>query len=337
MASAILHGGGVAAAAALYGGDPVDWLDLSTGLNPLPPELPVLAPRIWHRLPDADLLMATRQAAAAFYGAQACLPLAVPGTQASIQHLPRLVPAGGTAAVLEPTYGEYRRVLTEAGLPVVACNGLEAIPETAGLVVVVNPNNPTGRQLPRAALLAQAARLAERGGLLVVDEAFADVAPQESLSDVAGRHPGLLVFRSFGKFFGLAGIRLGFVLGPERILHAIGDALGPWAVSGPALAVAQAVFTQPSQPIRSRILERHESLHHVLTTAGLTIAGGTALFALIELEGAAALHEHLCRRLILTRRFDYAPRWLRLGLSPDEAGDARLAVALAAWQPKPGA
>lgn len=331
MQARIVHGGGVAAAAARYGGAPADWLDLSTGLNPVPPAIPAIPDAVWHRLPDADLLLRARQAAAAFYGSAHCLPLAVPGTQAAIQHLPALVPPGCRAVVLGPTYGEYRRVLEAARLPVVEIDDLSEVPDDAGLLVVVNPNNPTGRVVPRTTLLALAGRMAAAGGHLVVDEAFADVSPNESLAGVAGREDGLIVFRSFGKVFGLAGLRLGFVLGPAAVLEGLGEALGPWAVSGPALSVAAALMPADPAPLRAAIAARRRDLDAVLAEAGLPVVGGTALFSLIAVPDAAGLHDHLCRQRILARRFDYAPDWLRLGLAPDARGDARLAAALAAW------
>lgn len=331
MSGRIVHGGGIGAAAALYGARPEDWLDLSTGLSPCPPALPAIPDRIWHRLPDQDLLNETRHAARTFYGTSDILPLPVPGTQSVIQLLPKLTDRERLAAILSPTYGEYGRVLSGNGFAVDAVATLDDVDPGCGLAVVVNPNNPTGRLHAPQALLELADRLAGQGGFLVVDEAFGDCTPETSLAGAVSMRPNLIVFRSFGKFFGLAGLRLGFVIAQDNILQRFADWLGPWAVSGPALSVATDLLSADPQPLRRIIAERRAGLGQVLDRAGLNVDGGTSLFALVTDPRAAELHTHLCRAHILTRKFDYAPTWLRFGLSPDPASDQRLAAALATW------
>lgn len=326
----IAHGGGIAAAAARFGGQPEDWLDLSTGINPIPAILPEVDSAAWHRLPDRQRQDAARAAAARYYATPRALPLPVPGTQSVIQLLPRFVAAGRRAAVLSPTYGEYARVLENAGLPVDRIAGLDAVSGAHGLVVVVNPNNPDGRLFSRTVLLDLHARIARTGGLLVVDEAFGDMGFATCISPLAGDDAhGLLVFRSFGKFFGLAGLRLGFVVGETAVLDRIEDGLGPWAVSGPALTIATKLMDSDTSGIRRSIDARKAALDATLSAAGLDIVGGTGLFSLVDHADAALLHEKLCRHHILVRPFDYNPRWLRFGLTPDGAADARLAAALA--------
>jgi len=326
----IVHGGGIAAAAARFGGRPEDWLDLSTGINPTPVALPKIDVAAWHRLPDRHRQDDARAAAAHYYGTPNALPLPVPGTQSVIQLLPRLVPAGRRAAVLVPTYGEYARVLDNAGVAVDRIDNLDAATDAHGLVVVVNPNNPTGRLFDRETLLALHARVSARGGLLIVDEAFGDMRPETCIAPLAGDGtPGLLVFRSFGKFFGLAGLRLGFVIGESAVLDRIEDGLGPWAVSGPALTIATNLMASDTGPIRDAIAARKAALDAALAAGGLDVIGGTGLFSLVEHPDAATIHHRLCRHRILVRPFDYNPRWLRFGLAPDSAGGKRLAEALA--------
>jgi cobalamin biosynthetic protein CobC len=325
----IVHGGGVTAAAARFGGRAEDWLDLSTGINPNPVLLPSIDPAAWHRLPDRNRIDRARQAAVHYYRAENCLPLPVPGTQSAIQLLPRLVGSGRRAAILSPTYGEYARVLRAAGIPVDAVDGAGGVTDAHGLVVAVNPNNPDGRRLGSEAILALYARVRANGGVLLVDEAFGDSQPDQTIAPIAGDGmPGLIVFRSFGKFFGLAGLRLGFVLGEADVLDAFEDWLGPWAVSGPALAVATGLMEADPAPIHAAIHARKSALDAVLAAAGLPIAGGTELFTLVAHDDAVALHAALCRRHILVRAFDYNPRWLRFGLAPDPTADDRLAAAL---------
>ena len=331
MSGPIVHGGGLSAAAARYGGDPAAWLDLSTGINPNPVTVPVVPVAAWHRLPDRGLVDAARMAAQSYYGSTGILPLPVPGTQSVIQLLPRLADPARRIAILGPTYGEYGRAFSRAGFEVDAIGELSDIGEAHGMVVVVNPNNPTGRLLPADVLESLGRRLEAEHATLVVDEAFCDCAPSESLAGRAENNPNLMIFRSFGKFFGLAGLRLGFVIASDSILAGFDEDLGPWAVSGPALSIATQLLSADMSALRASIVERKIALDAVLSGAGLPASGGTALFSLVRTADAGGLHDHLCRAHILTRIFDYAPDWMRIGLAPDAAADARLAAALAAW------
>lgn len=324
----IVHGGGITAAARLYGGKPQDWLDLSTGINPNPVTLPDVPVAAWHRLPDQHLQERAREAARDYYHSGDILPLPVPGTQSVIQMLPRIV-RGGSVAILSPTYGEYARAFMLAGLRLRQISSVAELSDDDGLVVVVNPNNPDGRKLSIDELRALHDRQHGRGGTLLVDEAFGDVEPEASLAPHAASMPSLVIFRSFGKFFGLAGLRLGFVIAEPSILERFKDWLGPWAVSGPALSIAASLMERDTGAIRDRIMQRHRALKSVLLRSGLRIVGGTALFSLVADERAEGLYTHLCRHHILVRKFDYAHNWLRFGLAPDEEADQRLAGALA--------
>ncbi|MCV3764399.1 threonine-phosphate decarboxylase CobD [Rhizobium sp. TRM95796] len=335
----ILHGGAIAAAARVYGGDPCDWLDLSTGINPNPPHIPGIPTRVWNRLPDADLIDRARAAARAWYlrgveadSDEAGLPLAVPGTQALIQILPRLAPAGRPIAVLSPTYGEYGLCFRRAGFAVEAIADLAELRPEHGLVIVVNPNNPTGRLHDAGELRDLARRLEGQGARLHVDEAFGDSRPEATLAGFAPKTRNVTVSRSFGKFFGLAGVRLGFVFARPDTLEFVEAELGPWAVSGPALHLAAELMAGDGGAVAEAIEQRSAALSAVLDDAGLGRVGGTDLFQTVIHENASALFEHLARSHILVRKFDYAADWLRIGLAPDEEGDRRLAKALASFE-----
>jgi cobalamin biosynthesis protein CobC len=328
MTAPILHGGGISEAAALFGGTVEDWLDLSTGINPCPVALPEIDPRVWHRLPEKHFDEAARAAASRYYRTGGLLPLPVPGTQAAIQLLPRLAGSAKRAAVFAPTYGEYARVLKAAETAVEFVEGTDDLTVAHGIAVVVNPNNPTGRLFRPEEILAMAAVMRAQGGLLVVDEAFGDLYPEASVAPQVVDHDNLIVFRSFGKFFGLAGLRLGFVIAAPSVMESIREWLGPWAVSGPALAISAKLMEGGTKAIAKHILQRKAGLDVVLERAGLKVIGGTGLFVLIEHERAYDLHTALCEARILTRRFDYNPRWLRIGLAADENEDRRLAEAL---------
>ncbi|MEO1695413.1 MAG: aminotransferase class I/II-fold pyridoxal phosphate-dependent enzyme, partial [Pseudomonadota bacterium] len=200
-------------------------------------------------------------------------------------------------------------------------------------VVVVNPNNPTGRVWPAAPLMMLASVLAARGGHLIVDESFADAAPQRQLSGHCGR-PGLIVLRSFGKFFGLAGLRLGFALGPKEEIDRLTAWLGPWAVSGPAISIATKAFADTAwvETTRTRLQADSDALAAALTAHGFEIVGQTPLFVTGARTDAATLHTRLAKEGIWTRAFHYAPTWLRFGVS-NASDRARLVAALAAATP----
>lgn len=324
---AIWHGGDLAMARTLFPQAPEPWIDLSTGINPIPYPLPGLPLSLWQRLPgqaeEAALLAAARKA----YRIRPESGLvAAPGTQILIELLPRLMPAANVA-VLGPTYGEHAPAWRRAGA---AVRDIADLAEVGGasIVVLVNPNNPDGRIIPQERLIALAGRLAARGGLLVVDEAFADFAPEASLLP---RLPaGALVLRSFGKAYGLAGLRLGFAVCEPRLAGALQAMLGPWAVAGPALhvgalALADAGWLASAGAARAADSRRLDAL---LAPHG-RIVGGTALYRLLETPTAPALFERLGRAGIYVRRFQHDASRLRLGLPGDEAAWLRLAQALA--------
>ncbi len=326
----IAHGGGLSDACRRFGGQPSDWLDLSTGINPLAPAVPSIDPNAWQRLPDRDALVAAELAAARFYGAPAGIrPVALAGTQSAIQILPRLATVG-TVAILSPTYGEYARSFAANGWTMREVPSVGDIGSDVTAAVMVNPNNPTGRVVAPADLMSRAKSLSARSGMLIVDEAFADLDPAISCVPMVGEVPGLIVLKSFGKFFGLAGIRLGFALADQAIEAALRAHLGPWAVSGPALAIGTDLLDRRDlhHVLCATIRERNQATSEVLRRAGLSIIGDGGLFLLVEQPCASALHEHLAKNHILVRAFDHAPIWLRFGLTADDSAATRLAEAL---------
>ncbi|MGE0253222.1 MAG: threonine-phosphate decarboxylase CobD [Alphaproteobacteria bacterium] len=325
--AAIEHGGDLSAARRRFPGAPEPFIDLSTGINPVPWPVPVLPADALMRLPGRDALDRLAAAAALRYGAPgaACV-VAAPGTQILLPPVAALR-APGRAAVLGPTYAEHARAAALSGHRV---DDVIQVSDLAGvaLAVVTNPNNPDGRVVPRAELLA----LAGRTGLLVVDEAFMDVGPAgESLAGDVARG-GIVVLRSFGKFFGLAGLRLGFAIAAPDMAAILRDRLGPWAVSGPALAIGAAALadTEWIAATRRRLAADAARLDGLLAGAGLTVAGGTALFRYVGTPDADGLYERLGRRGILVRRFAGRPDRLRFGLPGEEAEWRRLGEALAA-------
>ena len=316
------HGGNLDVARARFGGEPADWVDLSTGINRRPYPVPQLPLHHWQALPSRAEIEALHQAARVAYHTTAPL-LATAGAQAAIQMLPGLAPPGH-AKILGPTYGEFGHVLRNAGWAVETVSDLEAL-SGADLAIVVNPNNPDGRRHDPQALLA----LASRVGRLVIDESFADVTPEMSLAPQAGR-AGLLILRSFGKFYGLAGLRLGFVLGGEADIAALARSAGPWPVSGVAIEIGRAALADGrwASETRMRLSRDATRLDGLAQAAGWQLIGGTPLFRLYDAGDGLRAQERLAHARIWSRVFRDRPSWLRLGLPGEEAEWQRLAAAL---------
>jgi cobalamin biosynthetic protein CobC len=326
--SALLHGGRLTEARRLFPGAPEPFVDLSTGINPVPYPVPDLPAEMFARLPEPEALEALQTAAASAYGTVPAMVVAAPGTQALINLLPRLLPQR-EVAVLGPTYAEHAASWRAAGSHVTEVARFEDLEKAAPCAVLCNPNNPDGRLVPPAALSALADRLAGRGGLVVVDEAFADFEGEVSVVP-ALPHPALVVLRSFGKAYGLAGLRLGFALADARTAGLIRAALGPWVVSGPAIAIGcRALLDRVWVADAAARLKREAAdLDRCLAAAGLRVLGGTRLFRLAEGAHAAALFQQLGTAGILVRRFPAQPRWLRFGIPGQSAEWDRLRVAL---------
>ncbi|MFV0300820.1 MAG: threonine-phosphate decarboxylase CobD [Paracoccus sp. (in: a-proteobacteria)] len=314
------HGGDIDRARARFGAG--DWIDLSTGINRRPWPVDALPEAVWRALPTESARAQLIGVAAGWFGCapERVLPLA--GASAAIQLLPRLLPAG-RAAVIAPSYNEHAASLRDAGWQVGEVAGIEAM-SGADLAVVVNPNNPDGREWRPGTL----AGLAGRVGHLVVDESFADARPDLSL---AGDMPeNVTLLRSFGKFWGLAGLRLGFAVGAPELLAGLARAAGPWSVNGPALeigarAMADAAWADDTVVYHSEAALR---LDRLALRRGWQPVGGTHLFRLYDTGDAAAAQEELARAHIWTRRFPYSGGWLRMGIPGNHAEWDRLAAAM---------
>ena len=322
------HGGRLRKAALHYGIAEADWLDLSSGLAPWPWAIPEIAPRAWARLPETE--DGLEQAAREYYGASQVLPVA--GSQMAIQLLPRLRRAG-KVGVLSPCYAEHAEAWRRNGYIVreVVEQEVDFYLDKLDVLVVVNPNNPTGLSLTPERLLDWHARLAQRGGWLVVDEAFMDNTPHLSLAAFANQ-VGLIVLRSFGKFFGLAGVRLGFVLAERKLLKLLAEQVGPWAVSGPTRVLGQVCLrdTDGHQQQRRRSEAASLRLIELLERHGFKPHGGCALFQWLITERAEHLYEFMARQGILLRLFSHNSS-VRFGLPADENDWLRLERAFVAY------
>lgn len=313
----------------MFPGAPEPFVDLSTGINPRPYPMPPLSPDVFARLPEPAALERLCAAAARAYGApSAAHVVAAPGAQMLLPQVAALLPPG-RAAVLAPTYSEHARAAALAGHTVIETGDIARLAD-ADLAVVVNPNNPDGRVVAADALRPLAAALAARGGLVVVDEAFMEVGPAgASLAGDAA--DGLVVLRSFGKFFGLAGLRLGFALAGPAQASRLRATLGPWPVAGPAIAVGTAALADTPwiEATRCNLAVAAQRLDQLLAGAGLDIVGGTPLYRLVRTSRAPLVFDRLGRAGIVVRRFGREPTWLRFGLPGEEAAWDRLRAALA--------
>jgi len=320
---------------------PEPWLDLSTGINPVPWPVADAAAPDWTRLPEPDALAGLEAVAARYFGVMPEHVCATPGSELGL----RLLADAGAPAPFSCLWPAYRTHLE--GLPGCQPGSPEELAQLArqpGTLLLANPNNPDGRLLGVDTLLKVARDKQRAGGWLVVDEAFIDAHAGGSLApslwNIMTEQPDLpvVLLRSFGKFFGLPGLRLGFLIGPLGLVQRMRALLGSWPVNAAAISIGRAAYADEvwHATTRARLSEDCAVLDDLLTRHGLSPRGDCPLFRLVEAEehegGSAALFEHLARQGILTRPFSYDPRWLRIGLPATRAQRARLDAALAGWR-----
>lgn len=305
------HGGRIDAAIAEFGGSYDDWIDLSTGINPDPYPLPKIDTRYWTNLPDDLQIKGLEDAARSFWrvpdGAEI---VATPGASAAIACLPKLI-AGISVHIPKPTYNEHAAAFSSNGW---------ASRKDADTLVVVNPNNPDGKIWNKVDVTAKHC---------IIDESFCDVVPDASLIELS-RSLDHVILKSFGKFWGLAGLRLGFAICLPEFATKLRNGLGPWPVSGPACQIGTHALLDEQWAIETRIKLAHSSdrLDEMLTGAGFEIVGGTSLFRLVSTNNARDAFNHLASNSILTRIFPYSDKWIRFGLPNGEENWARIDQAL---------
>jgi cobalamin biosynthetic protein CobC len=296
------HGGGLDAAIAKYGGSRAEWLDLSTGINPVPYPMPTLPKDAWTALPDEAAFERLYALARRLWNVpEEAAIIGATGASAIIAALPRVIPKG-EVCIPGPTYNEHGAAF--------AASGWRLGQDPSHALVAVHPNNPDGHIWKVNDLEA---------AYTVIDESFCDIAPDQSLIHLASR-PGTVVLKSFGKFWGLAGLRLGFAIGDRAIITKLTDLLGPWQISGPALAIGAEALADPAwaDETRQRLDRDTARLDGLLTKNGAELVGGTTLFRLYKVENAKAAQDQLAKHHVWSRVFPYAPDWLRLGLPAPE-------------------
>jgi len=304
------HGGGIDDAVAQYGGARADWLDLSTGINPVPYPIPTIEADAWNALPDQTATGTLKAAARKFWNVpKTATVLAAPGASSLIARIPLLAEIG-MVRVESRTYNEH-----EAGFRMAGWDVSDDAPTAR---VIVSPNNPTGDYWSGS----------DQTPLLIIDESFCDLSPENSRIDLAASS-GTIILKSFGKFWGLAGLRLGFAIGDPALIGKLSDALGPWPVSGPALRIGAAALADNdwADKTRTRLADDAARLDALMLAKGAEIQGGTELFRLYRVDDAAVWQTRLAEHHIWSRIFPYSKTWLRLGLpAPDRWGQLEAAL-----------
>ena len=331
------HGGNFTAAAKAFGFNPAEMIDLSTGIAPrsFPVEGVDLTARHWRDLPQTDVEQALIDAMKTHWHCDSAAEVVLAPGSGVVISLAATLPSKIEVMIPDPVYSEHEIAWAQQGHHVVTypAGQIPHLTPAAKAIIAVQPGNPTGQINPPQDWLAVIDAMAERGGMVIVDEAFIDIMPEQSLAPMAGRK-GLLVIRSFGKFYGLAGVRLGAAIGHRDDIQRLQQLLGPWAVSTLALdlglkAIADTAWAESQ---RQWLNQEMTLLHGVLQSAGLAICGGTALYALAEVGDAQALHQHLAQHGLWTRIFDHHPHWMRFGLPATPEERQRLASALKGWR-----
>jgi len=316
------HGGRLSEAQARYGGD--DWIDLSTGISPLMWPGAEAVALDWRALPEPGALAALEEAAAAHFGVDPAHVCTVPGSEMGLRLVGRMLDLPGRW--LTPSYRTHGEIFSQGHA---VRNGEEAQGRVG--LLLANPNNPDGRIVAPDRLRQWLDGLERTGGWLIVDEAYADAVPQYSLAAEVGDGRRLILLRSFGKFFGLAGVRLGFLVGPRAIMAQARRLIGDWPVSTAAIAFGRAAYRDRLWIAEARAVQQAGAarMDALLARQGMKARGQCPLFRLIEGQDGAALFERLARHAILSRPFEENSGWLRLGLPGDESAWARLGRALA--------
>lgn len=330
MSAGIPHGGALDTAIAEFGGERDDWLDLSTGINPEPYPVHDLSRELWAKLPDHSALSVLEDTAREYYRVpEGFSVVAAPGTQSLIEMLPQLLPGNSATIIARQTgvYGEHAYCCEKAARETRLEDTPSEVADAESMAVLVHPNNPDGHVWPADQVEALAVRMLGNG-YLVIDEAFCDTIPEHSF--IPNMQGNMIVLRSFGKFFGLAGLRLGFAICYQEIATEIRSRLGPWAVSGPALAIGAKAFADRAwiERTKAELTRKSALLVQALEAAGLEIVGANPLFLLARCDGAAELHERLSQQHILVRSFERRSDLLRFGLPADEHELDRFVAAL---------
>lgn len=322
------HGGCLSAFQRAYPMAPSPWYDLSTGVNPFHYPFNGHFASSLCALPEAEKLDALRHAAAQAYDSCAEDIVAAPGTQTIIGLMPYLL-APPRVYIEAPTYSGHEESWHGAHIQCESRSDLMNTQIDPGCTYILcRPNNPDGRRNTILELQDFATHVQGHDGTLVIDASFADFE-FENVSEIV-QNPAVIMLRSFGKTFGLAGLRLGFAVSKHPVMKRLAVALGPWPLHGSALSIGTEALNDKTwrRETAKKLLANQQRLQEMMSSAGLTYLGGTHLFSLFSHRNAPNLWHRCAINGVATRRFRDRADWLRLGTPGDEDAFYRVRTAL---------
>jgi len=266
------HGGDLVWASDTFHRPIHEWVDLSTGISPWAYPVPNVPPETWQPLPYQQQPLL--DAAAHYYQCPYTHVLPVAGSQCAIDAIPQTLKKSCVAIPLTG-YQEHAKSWEKSGHQVIHYDDPEQLQcllaqKKIHHIVIINPNNPTAEYWSMSALLALHSQLSSQQKL-IVDEAFMDLDEQHSLRSYIGRDTAfdnIIVLRSVGKFFGVAGVRLGFVLSASSYLSLLQQVIPLWQVSNIALWLGEKILLDDEwQQLQcKRIYQRQQKMCVVLST-----------------------------------------------------------------------
>lgn len=310
----IKHGGNIDKAISIYGGKVNDWIDLSTGINPDCYPIPKFSNTDWRNLPTLTEIEKLESLIKSEFNTFSSVML-TPGSQIAISLLPTLLKKQ-IVGIIEPTYSDYFESFENAGFKVCSCSNIQELLKSK-IAIIVNPNNPDGKNYDIKDLLL----LSEKVNLLIVDESFIEASNTSSIiSYIKQKTNNIIVIKSFGKLYGLAGLRLGFVFSGEGFISKFKKIFSFWPVSKVSIKIASRAIKDKKWMINTQIKLKKKTiiLDEIMKSINFKLIGGTNLFRLYSTPNSISSHRFLAKKFIWSRIFSYSRKWLRLGIPSDE-------------------
>ena len=303
----IQHGGDIDLAIKKYGGQRADWIDLSTGINRTSYPWQESVKVELRDLPSSKLLMGLEKAASRAYKvAEGTDTAAVQGAQQIISLLPICLKNYNSVAILGPTYNEYEKAFKSSGIKAETVSEVSKL-SSSDIAIIVNPNNPTGKVIAEEIL----DDLSKKVRILIIDESFKMFSSRR-----IQKFDNVIQINSLGKFFGLAGVRLGFVSGPSDFIKSVREMLGPWPISSIAAEIGIIALNDTTwiSEMEKILLEGSNVLHKACSTKNWKLVGKTNLFHTYATSSCLEVEEQFAAHYIWIRTFDYSQTWIRLGI-----------------------
>ena len=317
----IHHGGDIDLAIKKYGGEREDWIDLSTGINGTSYPWQQSIKFELRNLPSNKLLVNLERAASAAYKvAENTETAAVSGAQQIISLLPICLKSYNSVAILGPTYNEYEKAFKSSGIKAQTVSEVSKL-SSSDIAIIVNPNNPTGKVIAEEIL----DDLSKKVRILIIDESFKTFSSRR-----IQKFENVIQINSLGKFFGLAGVRLGFVSGPSDFIKSVRRMLGPWPISSIAAEIGTIALNDNTwiSEMEKILLEGSNVLHKACSTKNWKLVGKTNLFHTYATSSSLEVEKQFAAHYIWIRTFDYSETWVRLGIPTSKYEWTRVRQAL---------